>query len=291
MFGKKNWIIRSADHQDMKVLSQLVHFDAYVHRHLDYREPLEWIGSRPFLVLERDGKIESTLVCPPDPPRVAWIKMFAASRQIRPQIAWEEIWSEAKDILLQIPGVQWATAIPLQNWFKYLLEKSLFEVSHHIVMMKWQKQPIENGTLPIGISVRPMTLDDLAAISSIDQSAFVPVWQNSIDTLEIAFRQAGIATVALLNGLVAGYQISTPTHMGGHLARLAVSPEFQGKGLGTALLSDLLAQFARRGALVVTVNTQKDNQVSLSLYKKAGFIFSGEEYPIYQYDVQNHPLE
>jgi ribosomal protein S18 acetylase RimI-like enzyme len=287
MFGKTNWIVRPADHQDMKVLSQLVHFDAYVHRHLDYREPLEWIGSSPFLVLERDGKIESTLVCPPDPPRVAWIKLFAASRQIRPQKAWELVWSEAKDTLFQIPGVQWSAAIPLQNWFTYLLENSGFEVSHHIVMMKWQKQPIQNGVLPPGISVRPMTLDDLEATFIIDQSAFVPVWQNSIDTLEIAFRQAGIASVALIEGQVAGYQISTPTHMGGHLARLAVLPEFQGKGLGTALLSDLLVQFSRRGALVVTVNTQKDNQVSLSLYKKAGFIFSGEEYPIYQYEVQN----
>jgi ribosomal-protein-alanine N-acetyltransferase len=158
-------------------------------------------------------------------------------------------------------------------------------------MMKWQKQPIENGRLLPGITIRPMTLDDLAAIFIIDQRAFVPVWQNSIDTLEIAFRQAGISSVALYEGQVAGYQISTPTHMGGHLARLAVLPEFQGRGLGSALLSDLLAQFARRGALVVTVNTQKDNQASLLLYKKAGFIFSGEEYPIYQYEMANPQSE
>ena len=287
MLGKTNWIVRSADQQDMKVLSQLVHFDAYVHRHLDYREPLDWIGSQPFLVLERDGIIESALVCPPDPPRVAWIKMFAASREIRPQKAWEVIWSEAKDALFQIPGVQWAAAIPLQNWFTYLLENSGFEVSHHIVMMKWQKQPIENGALPPGIFIRTMMLDDLAEIFIIDYNAFVPVWQNSIDTLEIAFRQAGIASVASFEGQVVGYQISTPTHMGGHLARLAVLPEFQGRGIGTSLLSDLLTQFVRRGALVVTVNTQKDNQTSLSLYKKTGFIFSGEEYPIFQYEVQN----
>jgi ribosomal protein S18 acetylase RimI-like enzyme len=70
--------------------------------------------------------------------------------------------------------------------------------------------------------------------------------------------------------------------MGGHLARLAVRPEYQGNGIGEALVRDMLSQFYRRGAQTVSVNTQKDNRASISLYQKAGFRLTGEEYPLYQ---------
>jgi ribosomal protein S18 acetylase RimI-like enzyme len=125
-------------------------------------------------------------------------------------------------------------------------------------------------------------LEDLKAVRVIDAAAFVPIWQNSQAYLEIAFRQASIATVAEQSGALVGYQISTATPMGGHLARLAVLPFHQGRGLGYALLHDLLTQFSRRGARSISVNTQKDNLASLALYKKAGFRLTGEEYPIYQ---------
>jgi ribosomal-protein-alanine N-acetyltransferase len=84
-----------------------------------------------------------------------------------------------------------------------------------------------------------------------------------------------------------GYQISTASPMGGHLARLAVRPQYQKNGIGYALVKDALDQFKRRGTLRVTVNTQKDNAVSLSLYLKAGFQSVGEEYPVYQYKIND----
>ena len=117
---------------------------------------------------------------------------------------------------------------------------------------------------------------------AVDRSSFVQIWQNTQDYLEIAFRQANIATIAEYEGRLVGYQISTSTPMGGHLARLAVSPEFQGRGVGSSLLCDVLEQFHRRGAHAVTVNTQHDNYASISLYKKFGFVATGETYPIYQ---------
>jgi ribosomal protein S18 acetylase RimI-like enzyme len=70
--------------------------------------------------------------------------------------------------------------------------------------------------------------------------------------------------------------------MGGHLARLAVLPDFQCRGIGYCLLYDLLSQFYRRGARSVTVNTQNDNLASIAVYEKIGFRATGETYPIYQ---------
>jgi [ribosomal protein S18]-alanine N-acetyltransferase len=139
-------------------------------------------------------------------------------------------------------------------------------------------------SLPSDISIRPMNFDDLSFVEEIDTSSFGSVWQNSQVSLELAFRQAAVATVVEREGQLVAYQISTPTPMGGHLARLAVHPGFQGLGIGYALVRDMLSQFERRGAQCVSVNTQQDNYVSLSLYEKAGFRRTGEEYPVFQCD-------
>jgi ribosomal protein S18 acetylase RimI-like enzyme len=97
-----------------------------------------------------------------------------------------------------------------------------------------------------------MNFNDLPVIEKVDRDAFDALWHNSLSSLEIAFRQAAIATVVELNQQVVGYQISTATQLGGHLARLAILPEFQGRGYGTQLLNHLLIQFEKRGALQVT---------------------------------------
>jgi ribosomal-protein-alanine N-acetyltransferase len=163
------------------------------------------------------------------------------------------------------------------------LVKSDFSQSHRVIMLGWDRGHLPGKNPRPGITIRPMNLDDLAAVEKVDENSFTPVWQNSIDSLELAFRQAAIATVAEDQGKLVGYQISTATPLGGHLARLAVQPRSQGKGIGYALVYDLLSQFERRGARTVTVNTQQDNRASLSLYQKAGFRFTGEEYPVYQF--------
>jgi L-amino acid N-acyltransferase YncA len=55
----------------------------------------------------------------------------------------------------------------------------------------------------------------------------------------------------------------------------------QGKGLGYALVSDLIQHTSKQGLHHLTVNTQSDNTSSLRLYQKMGFNQSGEKYPVY----------
>ena len=128
-----------------------------------------------------------------------------------------------------------------------------------------------------------MSLDDMDSIAQIDQASFPPLWQISAEYLKTAFQQASLATVAEYQGRLTAFQISTATSIGGHLARLAVDPAFHGRGIGYALLEDLMHQFVRHGAQTLTVNTQENNSASLALYKKAGFEFTGEKYPVYQF--------
>ncbi len=275
-------VTRSATKNDLSKLANLIHFEAFVHRHLDYRPPLDWVGRDPFLVLEDDGRIEAAIACPPDPPSVGWIRLFAASSIISPEYAWNNLWDNSLQSLVSDHQVKHIAAIPLYHWFRTLLKKSGFEQTFSIVMLSRDTSSIPNPPPSKEIAVRPMTLDDLNMVQKIDEDSFTPVWANSVEYLEIAFRQAIAATVAEADGELAGYQISTATTIGAHLARLAVLPKLQGKGIGYALLYDLIHQISRRGSCTITVNTQKNNSASLHLYKKVGFEFSGEDYPIYQ---------
>jgi len=126
---------------------------------------------------------------------------------------------------------------------------------------------------------------DLPAVAEVDKSAFELLWQNDLPTLERAYPQAVWAAVAEMDGQVVGYQLSTRNPLGVHLARLAVRPEMQGKGLGYALVADLIQHASQHGVTHITVNTQNDNATSLALYQRMGFRETGERYPVYQFHV------
>src|SRR5436190_46759 len=151
-------------------------------------------------------------------------------------------------------------------------------------MLEWQYQPWSSSEAP-GVHIRHMTEADLPIVHQVDNASFDPLWQNSLETLRRAFNQSLLATVAENESGILGYQLSTGGGQRAHLARLAVHPTWQGHGVGRALLADLFGQLVNNGVFRLSVNTQSDNLVSLGLYKRMGFIRTGEQYPVYSFDV------
>ena len=276
--------VRSAVQTDRRPIANLMQLSPYSHRHLDWRYPLDWIGSPPFLVLEWQDQLISALACPPDPPLVAWIRLFAASGKISLEDSWQKLWDAARQYLVG-RGRFMAAAIVLQEWYHSLLLGSGFSPHQSIVMLeREQRLPIE-VTLPADYSIRSMFQYDLPAVAEVDAAAFDLIWQNSLQALELAYPQAVLATVVEADGQVLGYQLSTRNPVGAHLARLAVRPELQGRGLGRALVADLIQQADRHGMYRLTVNTQSDNAASLALYNNLGFRETGERYAVYQLQI------
>jgi ribosomal protein S18 acetylase RimI-like enzyme len=276
--------VRPAVLADQRQITNLMHFSPTVHRHLDWRYPLDWIESPPFFVLENQGQIISALACPPDPPSVAWVRLFVNSGKMAIDESWRMLWDAARSDLAHKGGFVVA-AIVLQEWYHSLLHASGFFSRQSIVMLERDGQYPINASLPAGFSIRAMLSYDLPAVAEVDAAAFEPLWQNSLPSLELAYPQAVLATVAEADGQVLGYQLSTRNPLGAHLARLAVRPELQGRGMGRALVVDLIQQAERHGMFHLTVNTQNDNAASLALYKKTGFRETGERYPVYQLQV------
>jgi ribosomal-protein-alanine N-acetyltransferase len=271
--------VRKVLEQDRQSLANLIQYEMHVHRHLDWRPPLDWIGTQPYLVGEISGDIHSVLVCPPDPPEAAWIRLFAASGALNTNQAWHALWQVAQAALAALCQPQVA-AIPTETWFSKILTESGFEPTDNIISLLWQAdQPLP---APRPTHIRPMTSDDLPAVFELDVAAFESLWRNSFASLRAAYHQSALATLIEEEGQLVGYQISTAGPLGGHLARLAVRPGNRTCGIGYALVHDLLDYFSRRGVEHITVNTQEDNLASLKLYQKAGFRPSGEVLPVYQ---------
>lgn len=281
-----NTLVRPADVNDHQQLSNLLFFETRLHRHLDWRSPLEWLGARFYWALEEDGQITAALACPTEAAGIAWVRLFVHSGHWSAQNAWQILWSTAKYEIARARGATVAV-IAVQHWFQTLLAMNGFVNRQQIVMLEWHGFPGQPWTaLEVdGVRIRKMMAADLPQVEKTDAASFAPLWQNPLETLQRAYSQALFATVAEDQRGIIGYQLTTGGGQRAHLARLAVHPAVQGRGVGRALLSGLFSTLTQNGIFKLTVNTQSDNVSSLNLYQRMGFIRTGEEHPVYAFVV------
>ena len=275
--------VRAANLADHQKLSNLIFFESRLHRHLDWRSPLDWLGAPFYWALDDGRQITAALACPIEVPGIAWTRLFVYSGSWSAENAWNLLWQTARVEIAQTGGARVAV-IAMQPWLQQILKINSFKNIQQIVMLDWQYQHWA-GSEAQDIHIRKMTELDLPDVAKTDAASFDPLWQNSLETLEKAFAQALIATVAVSANDVIGYQLSTGGGPRAHLARLAVQHSMQGRGIGRMLLTDLFAKLEDQGIFKLSVNTQSDNAVSLKLYQKMGFVRTGEQYPVFIFDV------
>ena len=276
--------VRPAVPQDQHQIANLMFFESHVHRHLDWRAPLEWLGFPCYWVVEDAGRILAVLACPQDPPGVAWVRLFAHAKQLSLEDAWSALWQVAQKEIEKQGGATVALIV-MHQWLKDLLSKNGFTHTQNIVMLEWKGMRAPETSSLEGVALRTMQPGDLPLVAKLDAAAFKPLWQNTLDALEKALPQATSAIVAEDAQGMVGYQISTANPFGAHLARLAVRPDAQRRGLGSMIVTDLIRRLKKKGVARLTVNTQSDNLSSLALYDKMGFVVTGEKFPVYCYQV------
>jgi ribosomal protein S18 acetylase RimI-like enzyme len=281
-----NSLVRPANLEDHQKLSSLIFYETHLHRHLDWRSPLEWLGDPFFWALDEGRQLSAALACPREMDDIAWVRLFVFAGGWSAENAWQVLWQTAKADIAHAGGARVAV-IAMQAWFQRILAESGFESHQRIVMLEWHGSASQlwSGSEAEGIRIRKMTEVDLPDVQSVDAASFDPLWQNSLETLQRAFSQSLLATVAETEAGILGYQISTGSGQRAHLARLAVHPHRQGRGVGRALLQDLFSKLVNNGIYKLSVNTQSDNVVSLGLYQRMGFLRTGEQYPVYIFDV------
>jgi ribosomal protein S18 acetylase RimI-like enzyme len=274
--------VRRAVEQDHDQIANLSFYESSTHRHLDWHSPLEWIGSPNYWVREEGGQITAALACPEDPPHMAWIRFFGHNQNLRASQAWSSLWEAAYSEIARTNKQTYVAAIVVKQWFQSLLISSGFELKQNIVLLELKNENLSPFSAPHGIRIRSMQDEDMPAVARVDLASFGQFWHNTQHTLQRARLQCASATVAEDDaGVIVGYQLSTKNPLGAHLARLGVQPEAQGRGIGSALVSHLIQSFGANQSSRLSVNTQEDNAVSLALYKKLGFVRTGEYFPVF----------
>jgi len=269
---------------DREQLSNLIFYESHVHKHLDWKAPLDWLGYSPFMVLQEGARISGALACAPDPESIAWLRLFVFASHLSGAATWRLLWPAARQ-QLQAAGGGTAAAIATQRWLDLILLENSFELVSHIVLLELNLERAPGARASSGWAIRPMLREDLPRVVEVDAAAFEPLWRNSLAALTNAFEQASYASVAEDGPDLVGYELSTGGAFGTHLARLAVRPAAQRRGLGAALVQDLIARVPPGREPRITVNTQSDNAASLALYARLGFRRTGERFPVFACEI------
>jgi ribosomal-protein-alanine N-acetyltransferase len=70
-----------------------------------------------------------------------------------------------------------------------------------------------------------------------------------------------------------------------HLLNITIAPDSQGRGLGTQLLTFILAEAIQRGCRVCQLEVRASNAVARALYERAGFVLVAERKGYYPASV------
>ena len=284
---KKEYKIRQAEISDKHDLKLLLQRKTFVHRHLGWRPPLDWLGTQPFYLLEEKSQgVVAAMAFPRDEDGIVWMRLFAVAPWCSISLAWKKLWQAGLAWHQEYSSESPINCLSFYSEMENILLASDFSEINQVVSLVWDVTTAKWPELGGDLELRKLEPDDISRCYQIDRKAFIPIWRNTVGQLQIAYQQAFYASVVSVDGIVRGYQISTTNPQGGHLARLAVEPDFQKQGIGSRLLSDLLDRFFDAGILDVSVNTQADNQPSLDLYHKFGFVELPETYPVFQYQLE-----
>ena len=115
-----------------------------------------------------------------------------------------------------------------------------------------------------------MNLDDLNKISSILQSDFDDFWNENILKSELE-NENSYYTVAKENNDIVGFGGLWKSIDDIHITNIVTKKNLRNKGIGNAILTELINQAKIFGYNIITLEVNELNLPAISLYKNFGF--------------------
>jgi ribosomal-protein-alanine N-acetyltransferase len=146
---------------------------------------------------------------------------------------------------------------------------------------------------PEALTVRPMGLEDIPSVRSIDRLSFALPWPESSYQYELNGSRVSHMLVAEADSTarpeVVGYLGFWLIVDEAHISTLAVHPDWRGRGVGRLLLRCGLNHAADCGARLATLEVRRSNQAAIQLYGEFGFAIVGRR-PRYYRDNDEDAL-
>ncbi|MCK5634117.1 MAG: hypothetical protein KAI06_03485, partial [Anaerolineales bacterium] len=141
MQSQATWTIRQTRSSDQALVSSLLANASHKHFHFDWLNVLDLLEEAPFLIALNRERPMACLACQPDPPQVAWIRLFAAMKDVSKYEVWDRLWMAAAERAVEL-GASQAVALATQTWLIPFLKESGFEETNEVIFFKWDGDPL-----------------------------------------------------------------------------------------------------------------------------------------------------
>lgn len=125
-----------------------------------------------------------------------------------------------------------------------------------------------------------MEAADIEDVMEVEVKSFNIPWSKQSFEDELKNNLA-LYLVAKVDGKAVGYIGAWKIFDEGHITNVAVHPDFRGRGIGKALISELLYLCEKDGILSFTLEVRESNIVAQNLYKSFGFVEEGKRKAYY----------
>jgi ribosomal protein S18 acetylase RimI-like enzyme len=268
--------------QNRRAVSDLLFYSHHIQTHLDWHDAEGWINTDEAVthLAWKDALLTGILSVSPPLNGATWVRVLGVGDASPVVEVVPALWHSLNTILKQqqVSAINWLLT---EDWQNDLMSKLGFSYQDQIITLQREGYDLPNHVHLPGLRLRPATRTDAEIMEQVDHAAFAPPWQNSTQDITHGLHVAATSTIAEYEGEVVGFQMSTLYQKHGHLARLAVHPKMQGKGVGRSLLSELITYFLRRRVRTITVNTQASNTRSRHLYERFGFRRNYYDMPVW----------
>jgi len=116
---------------------------------------------------------------------------------------------------------------------------------------------------------RPMQFEDLDSIMEIEPKIYSHPWSrgNFSDSLHAGYS----CWIYESEGEVVGYAVMMSVLDEAHLLNISIAQDYQGRGMGRALLEHVIDIARRHGAQMMFLEVRPSNKNAIALYESIGF--------------------
>lgn len=284
--NRQNTIVRPIEpRRDLRRLLRLVDMAWRVHLRVSPLELNTKINAVPSFLAEDKVGLRGFMIMEPLQSKIGLI--IAAGLR--------DTWTVKPYLDLLLPQIEQAALdnklralvfISKAPWLIDELQTQGFETREWL--MGFERPGIEPPAKPARTSsagLRTAHIDDLSDLLALDQLAFGQLWHKSPSSISVALAGALSFMVAMLNDQLIAYEWCDIYERHAHLTRLAVHPDYQGRGIGAQLLYRAIIDALEAGADQITLNTMESNQRSRALYERFGFIDTKQRLPVLWKDL------
>jgi ribosomal-protein-alanine N-acetyltransferase len=134
------------------------------------------------------------------------------------------------------------------------------------------KSPTPERLGPSALRIRRMAYRDLNTVGAMENTSFGSPWRVSAFARAMSDSNQWFVVAEMDHQLV-GYAGFWPEHGRAHIAKLAVRTDYRRRGIGSALLQEMINQIRHIGCDEAFLEVRRSNSAAQEMYRRFGFHF------------------